>query len=168
MNGRHDPFTEKPKSIWDDVPERSTRSTLDEELRAMPEAALLDNVYDEKERAVLESQLRALHKERKRKRLLEKPNVKLPARDHFTVYDCTSDDAVHKPLSLLEPESCGEIELTHRSPVNVTVQVLQTGSRISVTAFRCSLTMSREVTRCGQFAWHNYLFSMQMKLRKIN
>ena len=130
-------------------PEKSTRSTLDEELRMMPEAVLLDNVHDEKERAVLESQLRALNKERKRKRLIDKPTIKLPMRDHFTVYDCTSEEAVHKPLSLLEPESCAEIELTHRDPVNVTVQVLQTGSRISVTAYRCSLTMTREVTRCG-------------------
>ena len=118
----------------------------------MPESKLLDDITDPRDRSTLELQLKALNEERKKRRRLAQHSqfASGPShKDSFSVYDCTNEGAVHRPVSLLEPETCTDIELTHRAPVNVTVQVLMTGSRLSVTAFRCSLTISREVSRCG-------------------
>ena len=148
--------------VWSHAhPRGPARHFTDNELSGsdlgdMPEATLLKGVSDPHDRSVLEVQLRALKEERKRKNLLEKhgQSTVIRDRDSFTVYDCADEKAVHRPISLLEPESCSEVQLTHRKPLNVTIQVLQTGSSVRVPAYRCALSITREVSRCGYDSIH--------------
>ena len=116
----------------------------------MPEASLLEGIQDDHDRSVMEAQLKTLQDEQHRRRQAQKANsVSSITRDTFTVYDCSHSDSVHRPILLLEPDECSDIELTHWAPVNVSVQVVETGSSILVTAYKCLLTVSREVSRCG-------------------
>ena len=115
----------------------------------MPEDVLLNDIDDEQDRLVMVAQLKNLRDARRKKKILDDTTTPVLTRDTFSVYDCGAPDAVHRPISLLEPDSCTEIELTHTSPVEVSIQVLQTGSALTITAYRCSLTISREVSRCG-------------------
>ena len=117
--------------------------------KTMPEDVLLDNIQDEEERLLMETQLNQLREARRRKNIVNGNMASVLSKDTFSVYDCGAPDAVHRPVSLLEPDSCSDIALTHGDPVNISVQVLQTGAALTVTAYRCSLTISREVTRCG-------------------
>ena len=115
----------------------------------MPEDVLLDNIQDDQERLLMETQLDELREARRRKIIVDGNTAPVLSKDTFSVYDCGAPDAVHRPVSLLEPDSCSDIALTHGHPANISVQVLQTGSSHTVTAYRCSLTISREVSRCG-------------------
>ena len=120
----------------------------------MPEDVLLDSIHDEQDRVIMQAQLNNLRDARRRKKIMDDAVTPVLSKDTFSVYDCGAPDAVHRPVSLLEPDSCNPIELTHTEPTNVSVQVLQTGSALTVTAYRCALTISREVSRCGYDSIH--------------
>lgn len=117
--------------------------------KLMPEDVLLNDIQDNQERLRMETQLDQLREARRKKNIVDSNMPTILSKDTFSVYDCGAPDAVHRPVSLLEPDSCSDIALTHGDPVNVSVQVLQTGAALTVTAYRCSLTISREVSRCG-------------------
>ena len=120
----------------------------------IPEDVLLDDIHDEQDRLVLSRQLENLRDARRRKKIVDDTTTPVLSKDTFSVYDCGAPNAVHRPVSLMEPDSCNPIELTHTEPRQVRVQVLQTGSALTVTAYRCSLTISREVSRCGYDSIH--------------
>ena len=115
----------------------------------IPEDVLLDDIHDEQDRLVLSRQLENLRDARRKKKIMDNTVTPVLSKDTFSVYDCGAPNAVHRPVSLMEPDSCNPIELTHTEPRQVQVQVLQTGSALTVTAYRCSLTISREVSRGG-------------------
>lgn len=131
-----------------------------EDIAEMPEAALLADFTDETERGLFIQKLKTIKEARAQKKLMDARSEALGVGMHrtstnrFTAFDCTDAKAVHKALDLNEPEVCQESRGTHRAPKNVTVQVLQIGSKLAVTGFQCSVKITKEVSRCGYDSIH--------------
>ena len=64
-------------------------------------------------------------------------------------FDCKSKDTAFMALDLREPAKCADPQTDFEGPFNRTVQILQTSTAITVKAYRCQATVSKQVTRCG-------------------
>ena len=65
-------------------------------------------------------------------------------------YDCSQNEKAHiVTLDLTGPADCPDPEKDYLPQHPQQVQILQTDASVPVTAFRCQITVTRAVTRCG-------------------
>ena len=113
------------------------------------ELKVLESASDLKDRINLRAEMLEAQAIRQARRALHRVRKGRSMKDSFHVYDCLHDDAIHKPISLLEPDICEDLELSHGDPTEVQVQVLQAGSSQIIEAYHCHVSVTRTVTRCG-------------------
>ena len=65
------------------------------------------------------------------------------------VFDCTGAGIETFPISLMEPEECEPAAQYYKDPDNVVVQVIQKKTKRLIETFKCKVTESTSVTRCG-------------------
>lgn len=65
------------------------------------------------------------------------------------VFDCGSNKTQFKVIDLLQPEPCPDPIRDYQRPESVIVQVLQTDTDLPVKGYRCRVTISKKVSRCG-------------------
>ena len=65
------------------------------------------------------------------------------------VFDCDNQKTVFKTIDLREPSRCPDPQTDYDTPLLRTIQVVQTDAEFPITAYKCNVIMSKEVTRCG-------------------
>ena len=65
------------------------------------------------------------------------------------VYDCTHLNTTYTTIDLLEPGGCPDPERDFKKPFGRLVQLVHTDTPIAVKAYRCQVSISKIVTRCG-------------------
>ena len=65
------------------------------------------------------------------------------------VYDCLDRRTSHTPIDLHTSEMCEVQETNYRDPVNLTIQVMQSGGSTTIEGFSCLFTLSTTIHRCG-------------------
>jgi hypothetical protein len=65
------------------------------------------------------------------------------------VNDCAHENVSITELDLLQPADCPTIVWDFSTQENVTLQPLQTDGNVTVTAIQCLVTISADVTYCG-------------------
>lgn len=63
-------------------------------------------------------------------------------------YNC-QDKPLYLPISLLHPQSCPDPVRDYHPEETIRAQILQAETNYPMTAYQCSVTISRRVTRCG-------------------
>lgn len=66
-----------------------------------------------------------------------------------TVFDCEHPDTRFEVVDLLAPQDCPDPQADYEEVKTQKVQVIQTDTLIATIAYRCSVVVSRKVTRCG-------------------
>jgi hypothetical protein len=67
----------------------------------------------------------------------------------FRVFDCDHRNVTFEAINLRDPQQCLDPQVDYHEPTPQKIQVLQTGHKRPLTAYRCKITMSQMVSRCG-------------------
>ncbi len=67
----------------------------------------------------------------------------------LVVYDCSHPDTTIAAWDMVNPAVCQDMDSDYDYPVNQKVQILQTQKERPITAKRCRIKLTKDVTRCG-------------------
>ena len=141
--------------------ETLVKGGYDPRIEFMPEAKGLWDITDAGERELELQRLAALLRDRdleegkKAKSENEEEDEGYASATGFgamttiTVYDCLDHKTSHTPIDLHSPEFCDVRETSYDKPVNVTIQVLQSGGDVIIDGYSCKFTKSTQIARCG-------------------
>lgn len=69
--------------------------------------------------------------------------------NRLTVFDCTDPNSSHTALDLHTPAMCDVQKSQYEAGVNITIQAIAAGNKLTVEGYSCLLTVSTTIHKCG-------------------